>query len=747
VQVLGELQRRNVFRVTIGYIVSSWLLIQVADVALDNFGSPGWVMRTIMLLLALGFPMVVFFSWAYEVTPEGIKRESEIDRSQSITHVTGRKLDRAITVVLILAAGYFAYNNYLLSNALNGELAETVAQDASAKTAPDAATSESTAPQPGKSIAVLPFVNMSGDESSAYFSDGLADTVLHMLAQVAELRVAARTSSFQFRDQAMDIGEIGRQLNVSSVLEGSVQKSGDTIRVTAQLIDVSNGFHIWSGNFDRNLNDVFAIQDEIASEVVTALKLSLLGESAESLTRDHTDNLDAYTEYLLAVNDLSAISTDNLTSAVSHLHEAIRLDPEYARAYSTLGRAYLLMTFWGAMGEDQAVAAARNVASRALDIDAASSEALAVLGHAANQDGDLNLAGELLSKAIEIGPNDVVALDFYARYLGADARPVEAEAIYREIIHLDPLSETAHIGLANTLTFQSKYDEASEAVADFKIIQPNSALAESMIFYIERGQGNLAAAIKVTMEANELNPNDPDPEGQFLIGLTYLALDMPSEASRWFDRAIEIDAQHPVARAAPLFLNFYLQQNEEESFRLARELLAERIDNRHGSRLIALTILTEYGAKTGQHDIVLGVLDNLYPHLFDDPPHDLDKDFRATRFVGMALLQSGDTDRGSRLIRSVDEMAAPYREAYGTGRRSIINSLLVGDKDGALERLADLAKSPHRSNYNKLFLERSSLYDPLRDEPAFIALLDEYRKNAEEQRQILESMSQSSSGH
>ncbi len=744
-QVLRELQRRNVVRVTIGYIVSSWLLIQVADVALDNFGSPDWVMRTIMLVLALGFPIVVFFSWAYELTPEGIKRESEIDRSQSITHVTGRKLDRAITAVLILATGYFAYNNYLLSNALNGEVAETVAQDAPEQAAADALLTESTALGADKSIAVLPFANMSGDDSSAYFSDGLADTVLHMLAQVADLRVAARTSSFQFRDQALGIAEIGRQLNVSSVLEGSVQKSGDKIRVTAQLIDVSNGFHLWSGNYDRNLDDVFAIQDEIASEVVAALKLSLLGESADALTQDSTDNLDAYTEYLLAVNDLSAISTDNLTSAVSHLHQAIRLDPDYARAYSTLGRTYLLMTFWGAMGADQAVAAARNVASRALDIDPASSEALAVLGHAANWDGDLNLAGELLSKAIETGPNDVVALEFYAQYLSNDARPEESEAVYRKMLHLDPLSETAHIGLATIFFTAEEYDAASEAVADFRVIQPNSARADSMSFFLEGRQGNLAAAITGMMEAIERNPDDPDPEGQFIIGLTYLELDMPAEASRWFDRAIEIDSQHPVSRAAPLFLNYYLQQDAEESFRLARELLAERIDSRQGSRLIALTVLTEYGAKTGQHDIVLDALDNLFPHLFDDPPRDLDKDFRATHFVGVALLQSGDTDRGSYLIESLDEIGAQYREAYWTPRSSIAGRSLLGDRDGALQRLADFAKSPHRSFYNRLFLERDSLYDPLREEPAFIALLDEYRKNGEQQRQILEATSQDSS--
>jgi TolB-like protein len=731
---LQELKRRNVVRVGVAYVVIAWLLAQVAELSLDSFDAPTWVMKAILLVLALGLPLALFFAWAFELTPDGLKKEKDIDRSQSITHQTGRKLDFFIIGVLLIAVGYFTYDKFVL-------LPEaTDSATANAQPGPQATSAEE------KSVAVLPFTNMSGDESSGYFSDGLADTVLHMLAQVADLRVAARTSSFQFRDQAMGIGEIGRQLNVSSVLEGSVQKSGDKIRVTAQLIDVSNGYHLWSGNFDRNLVDVFAIQDEIASEVVAALKLSLLGESADSLTRDQTDNLDAYTEYLLAVSDLSTISSENLTSGVSHLQEAIRLDPEYARAYSTLGRAYLLMTYWGAMGQDQAVAAARNVASRALDIDPASSEALAVLGHAANWDGDRNLAGELLTKAIEIGPNDVVALDFHAQYLLAVARPEEAEAIYREMIHLDPLSEAAHVALAGTLLEQKQYDAASDTLADFKVIQADSANADSLMFFVQRFQGKLAAAITKMMGAIAQDPDDPDPEGQFLIGLTYLALDMPTEASRWFGRAIEIDAQHPVSRAAPLFLDYYLQQNEQESFRLARELLAERIDNRHGSRLIALTVLTEYGSETDRHDLVLDTLDNLYPHLFDDPPHDLDKSFLGTFFAGLALLRSGDTDRGLHLLQSFDELTAPFRDVYSTGRSSIASRLLVEDRDGALDRLAGFAKSPHRSLYSKLFLERSSLYDPLREEPAFIALLDDYHKNAEKQRQILQAMNQDSSG-
>ena len=720
-----ELKRRNVFRVAIAYIIVAWVAMQIVDVVLNNIAAPDWVFQVLMLFLAIGLPFALIFAWAFELTPEGIKLEKDVDRSQSITSDTGRKLDYFVIAVMAVALVYFAFDKFVSSDAPDST--EIVA-DKEAKPA---------------SIAVLPFANMSADKSSVYFSDGLADTVLHMLAQVPDLRVAARTSSFQFRGQSLDIAKIGEQLNVGAILEGSVQKAGEKIRVTAQLIDVTNGFHLWSGTFDRNLDDVFAIQDEIANEVVAALKVSLLGETAERLNLGQTDNVDAYNEYLLAINDLNNISTENLKSAASHLQGAIRLDPQYAQAYSTLGRAYISLNYWGSMSNTEAFAAAREAASRALDIFVDSSEALAVLGLADLNDCNLESAGQLLNKAIENSPNDVVALNYYALYLFQDARPDEAIAIYRQILRLDPLSNRAHIGLAITFNNTQRFSEASETIASFLRIEPESADAHSVQFFTETRQGNWAAAIATMTDLLALDPDDP--EGPGMLGLSYLALDMPVEASRWFGRAVEIDAEHPMSRAAPLWLNYYLQQNEDESYRLARELLEDRVSSRHGSDDIALTILVEHAARTGQYDVALEVLDNLYPHLFDDPPRDLDKDGRATYFAGLALINSGDVDRGTYLMESLLDLRERYDAAYGANRRSVASRLVLGDTDAALDKLAGTAQNKNRWVENKLYLERSPIFDPIREEPEFVALMDEYRENAEEQRQILQAMNEDGS--
>jgi len=731
-----ELKRRNVYRIGVAYAIVTWLFLQVIDIVAPIFDLPDSAPKLVLTLLAIGFPVALIFAWAYEITPDGIKREAEVDRSQSITNRTGRRLDSLIIGVLVVAVGMLLVDKFILSESSeSAESTEIVAEDAPAPTAePD------TAP----SVAVLPFTNMSSDEDSGYFSDGLADTVLHMLAQVRELRVAARTSSFKFRGEDHDIAEIGEQLNVGAILEGSVQRSGDKIRVTAQLIDVSNGYHLWSGTFDRNLDDVFAIQDEIATEVVAALKVSLLGEDVERLNVGQTDNVDAYTEYLHAINDLNSQSIDTLTSAVAHLQEAIRLDPNYAQAHSKLGHAYFLMVNYGAMRRTEAILAARHAATRALDLSPESSEALAVLGNAERQDGNMEAAGQLLQKAIEIAPNDSVALGYYGRYLGADARPDEAILTYQKLLRLDPLNETTFLSLGASLTFNQRYAEAREVFDSLERINPKNVSLGFNQSFLQSRQGNRAAAIAPMLESVNLGPDDA--EGPAMLGRIYLALDMPEQAARSFDRAVEMDPDHPVSRSAPLALNLYLRQNSEENFQLARELLKDRIDDRLGSRYFALYVLIDSAGKTDRHHIALELLDNLYPHLFDNPPHDLDKDRNAVFFAGRALLQSGDIDRGSHLIESYLVLNERYDKVFHVDWDSIASQLLIGDREAALEKLDQFVETMYFHSLNRTVLQHDSVFDPIRDEPAFIALLGQYQENAAKQRLILQAMNEETSG-
>ena len=725
-----ELKRRNVYRVGVAYAVLTWLILQVIDTVTPILSLPDFAPKLVLTILVIGFPAALLFAWAFELTPEGIKREKDVDRSHSITSQTGQRLDRITIGVVLVAIGILVVDRFLLP--------EEPAAQALAETAEAAAETADAAEEDVPSIAVLPFMNMSADESSTYFSDGLADTMLHMLAQIPEIRVAARTSSFQFRDQSMDITKIGDQLNVATVLEGSVQRAGDKIRVTAQLIDVDNGFHLWSGNFDRDLNDVFAIQDEIANEVVAALKVSLLGDAAATMDRDETKNIDAYTEYLLGLNALNQASTENFRRAVVHLQKALEYDPNYARAWSTLGRAYIEMENYGVLSPPEAATLARDAASRGLEIAPESSEALAVLGMAEAFDRNFDQALELLARAAEVGPNDAVAAEYYSIALMNTNRPEEALEMIQRAAQLDPLSEGTAYQLASMHVALKDFESAEKIANRLVAINPNSANASGLHADIARAQGNIADAISYMGDALEADPSDPEVPWQ--IAMYYLYIDMPDEAQRWFDRATEIDPEHPVSQAAPLYMGYYLQDDVDETARLARTMLEGEAPTRRGARLIALHVLLEHSLKNDRLDSFLEVLDNLYPYLFDDPPYDFERSYLATFFVGLVEFQNGNEERGAEFIRAWSTETAIAEETYDfTSLLRISLAGLTGDGETDLTPSSLASVQRYSSDWSYLYLERSSIFDPLREDPEFKSLLDEYRTNAITQQQLLQA--------
>ncbi len=322
-KLFNELKRRNVVRVGIAYIVLGWVALQVGDVLFDMFGTPDWVGKTLAVLLALGFPFACLFAWAFELTPEGIKKTRDVDLSQSITHSTGRRLDRVIIVALVVALGYFIWDRQGLV-----EPGTTTAADAAVD----------------RSIAVLPFVNMSSDREQEWFADGLTEEILNALARTPDLLVASRTSSFQFKNQNTDISDIAAKLGVAHVLEGSVRRGGDRLRVTAQLIRASDGFHLWSETFDRTPEDVIAIQEDVAFEIASALNTAMDPEALRQMVSAGTSSIAAYEAYLegLALRGTSG-ATGNVAdwnSAAEAFERATQTDPEFTQAW------YYLAGYW-----------------------------------------------------------------------------------------------------------------------------------------------------------------------------------------------------------------------------------------------------------------------------------------------------------------------------------------------------------------------------------------------------------------
>lgn len=422
-----ELKRRNVVKMALLYVVASWLILQVADLSVSLLELPQWIGKTVFLLLALGLPLVLIFSWVYEMTPEGIKREKDIDGGQSITPETGHKMNVLIVVMLALAI------SGLIADRL---MPETVVQEAergeaAAVMQPDIAMSI-----PDRSIAVLPFVNMSSDAEQEYFSNGLSEELLNLLAKIPELSVAARTSSFSLQGRELQIAEIGQILKVSHVLEGSVRKSGKQVRITVQLIHVEDGYHMWSESYDRTLEDIFAIQDEIAAEVVAQLKIKLLGAAPRIKETDPA----AYALFLKA-RYLGRLGTpEGWTQSVGLYQQALAIDPDYAAAWSGLSRIYVDQTNKSYLPISEGFELARDAATRALTIDPDFAAAHAQLGTIANTyDRNLVVAAGHLERALALDPANPEILMLAANFAVSLGRLELALSLADAAIARDPL--------------------------------------------------------------------------------------------------------------------------------------------------------------------------------------------------------------------------------------------------------------------------------------------------------------------
>ena len=462
--MFNELKRRNVIRVAFGYIVSCWLLAQVADLVLENIGAPDWVMQTILLLMALGFPVVVFFSWAYEVTPEGIKRESEIDRSQSITHLTSRKLDRAIIAVLIIALGYFAWESRFSRPETGAEHA-LPAEDAIPQQAAPQAIAEPAPVISKQSIAVLPFDNRSRNVEDEYFTEGVHDDLLTKLAHIGSLKVISRTSVNRYKETNKSIPEIAAELGVATVVEGAVQRSGSTMHINVQLIDAKTDEHLWAEIFDRELTaeNLFAIQGEITSSIANALEATLAQDDELRLNTVPTDNLEALEAYFTGKQLADQRSREAIESAIGEFERAISLDPDFALAYAGLGYAWLLMPEYSATVDRKLSRdSSKSAIARALELDPELPSGLAFMGWSKMvHEYDWTSAEQLLRRALELQANSSDALHWLSHVLSFQGRHAEAIVVARQAVEVDPYSPLMTMNLAYILMDDGRFDEAA----------------------------------------------------------------------------------------------------------------------------------------------------------------------------------------------------------------------------------------------------------------------------------------------
>lgn len=497
-----ELKRRNVFKVSLAYIVMAWLLLQVADVILNNVAAPAWVFQVIMLVLAIGFPVIALFAWAFEMTPEGLKRESEVDRSQSITPQTGRKLDFVVIGVMALALVYFGWDKFVRGS---GSMSPATVQSTGA---PVDGKSHLAPVEPDKSIAVLPFVNMSSDPEQAYFADGISEEILNALAKVGGLKVAGRTSSFAFKGKNEDLVAIGKVLRVNHILEGSVRKSGNRVRITAQLIKVEDGFHMWSETYDRELDDIFAIQDEISAAILVQLKTQLLGD--KHLTSTPTDTR-AYELYLLAKQRIYDRTEASMKMAVKLLNEANTIDPGYAPAVAQLGIANLFLSEqnYGTTPHLQAGKVAKGYLEKALQLAPQNAEALAGMGiYYLSSERDFEKAIRLLRQALAINPNLVNANAWLANGLDRTGQLQASLQLREQTFQRDPLHRPTFGNLQRSYAKLGQAEKALEMLARLEVYLPGDEDLSGDFGQVYSMSGELAEAGEHLGQAYDNEPQN-----------------------------------------------------------------------------------------------------------------------------------------------------------------------------------------------------------------------------------------------
>ena len=568
---LEELKRRNVFRVAVLYLVAGWVLLQVADVLFPALNGPELGINLILGFLILGFPLVLIFSWVYELTPEGLKREKDVDRSQSITPATGHKINVLIIILLIIAIGVVAADRLIPESgpdqAGTSSLpppTETQADDSSPGESEESGEPEEPAhiaggmflnTAPKESVAVLPFVNMSGDPENEYFSDGLSEELLNALAGIDGMFVAARTSSFHFKGHTGDVGDIARQLKVRNILEGSVRKAGARVRITAQLIDATNGYHLWSETFDRQLDDVFAVQDEISRKVADALHVALIA-STEVPVEKPTENMEAYLAYLRGQQHLHAGGTDGFRQAVAAFEDAVALDPSFAEAHAGIALAWIEQLDWGNISRDAAMGPIQTAADRAMSLNPDLSVALAAhamaLRVSSPDGGDDPRVIQTLERALALDPNNVEILASYANALQQTGRAEDALAPLERGLARDPLSASLQMNMGGALAGMGRYEAARQRLLSAMELAPEHPLPPDGLANIQRGLGRPDEALRLQQKVIQLDP--VDSYSRLLVVTDYLDLGDVERAEQWQEAAESLPGQQETIDAVRALL-------------------------------------------------------------------------------------------------------------------------------------------------------------------------------------------------
>jgi len=728
----NELKRRNVFKVAAAYIIVSWLIMQAGEVMAPALRLPDWINSALAFFLILGFPLAMFFSWAYEMTTDGIKKEKEVDRTQSITHTTGQKLNYAIIALMSVALAYFVWDKFVADPENELELAKAspaVEQNGSA------AISHTQKPDK-KSIAVLPFQNRSAnEENAAFFSDGVHDELLTNLSRIKSLKVISRTSVMNYRDNTKNLRQVGEELGVANILEGGVQRAGDRVRINVQLIDAKTDEHLWADIYDRQLTatNIFQIQSEIAAAIADALQASLLPIEQKRLESIPTENLAALEAYFLGKQALAKRTGVALVEAINYFKKAIELDPGFGLAYVGHADSYILQVDNGNLTPKKALELAVPLIDKALELDDQTSEAYATLALSATYLKDYDTANAAFQRALEIDPNYVSTHHWYSNLLRDyghyDAGMKEIE----DAIRLDPLSAVLQVNLGTVLFELGRHEEALaqfRKTIEMDVDFPLPYWCIGGIYWTYSGQ--LDEALIWFKEALERNPGHARITA--FIGLVYLDLGAEAEAEHWINTALGLQPEGIFSNWAKELL--LLSQGEStQATDYASKVLQQKPD-----WAISLAHLRNQDLLMGLAADASARYEKQFPMLFEDDDPKIDRsNVDAAINLSLVMTSLGRPARAQLLLdRSLEYAESSsmprlhwYPVAYGISQLVQIYAL-----QGKTEKALEVLKQAVDNNWRGLWwywLEYDTSLDPIRDEPAFKAMVDEIKLDMAEQ--------------
>ena len=725
---LEELKRRNVVKVGMLYGVASWLILQVADVLFEAMDLPSVWLRLVLAILILGFPLALIFSWVFELTPEGIKRERDIDRSSSITQQTGRKVNTLIVVLLVLAIAAVVVDRLIPETAVTSDREAAVDKRDGVTPAVESAVPVETGPVGenasignDKSVAVLPFANRSANEADVYFVDGIHDDILTQLARIGDLKVISRTSVEKFRNTSQSMGEIGDALGVKNILEGGVQRAGDRVRINVQLIDVDTDEHLWADTYDRELTteNIFAIQSEISTAIAQALKATLSPEEQAQLATEQTQDLEALEAYFLGRQAMAKRTTAALSEAVGHFERAIELDPDYALAYVALADSHALLGIYSGKPFDEQLVVVRPLVDKALELDNRLGEAYVSRAQFHMRD-DPAAAEADFKKGIALAPGYVTGYHWYAVMLANEGRFEESLFLLSKAASLDPMSAIVRENLGDLYGFVGRFDDSREHLEATIRIDPDFAAGyDSLGIFELTVNGRLDRAVPLLQRAVAVDPGNP----QFLDNLAQLWADLGGydEADELLQRMRvlgptsnlrAIEMLLPLIRGAPY-----------DSVLAAAERVA--VENSGWNRAFATYSLALADLESDEGDRALARFREAFPELSDlaEPSID-DENFQAALFYSWILRQRGEDVRSDLLVeRSLAFMRErPRFGMMGTAPFVAYAHAVRGDKQRALAALRESTEGGWRY-YWRMMLKTDPVFATLRDEPGYAEIV------------------------